>query len=84
MSFWKWLLGSSNPNHPAHDVSDLSTNSGGVVNPATGLPMLHGDMSGIDAGGNQYGMDTPHSSPGIDHCSNWDARSSGSSGAPWD
>lgn len=77
MSIWKWLLSGFDNNTGAHDAPDSSAEST-VVNPATGLPMLNGDMSGIDAGGSLYGSDSHHSSTG------WDAGSSGSGGIHWD
>jgi hypothetical protein len=57
MSFWKWLLGSPDHNTATHEASHSSTSSAGAVNPATGLPMVSGDMSGIDVGGSFYGTD---------------------------
>ncbi len=82
MSFWRWLFGSPDHNPSTHDFPDASADSAGVVNPATGLPMLNGDMSGIDAGGNLYGMDDHH--PSHDSGSSWDSSSSGSDWATWD
>lgn len=61
MAFWKWLLGSLDDNTAAPSVPTFSEGMGSTVNPATGLPMLSAGMSGVDAGGSQYGTDL-HSS----------------------
>lgn len=82
MSFWKWLLGRPDHSTSMHEGLDSFANSASVVNPATGLPMLNGDMSGIDAGGSLYGMDDHHPSHGSG--SSWDSGSSGSDWATWD
>lgn len=58
MSFWNWLLGSLDGNTTAPSVSIPTVDVGTVVNPATGLSMLSGGMSGVDAGGSLYGMDS--------------------------
>lgn len=39
------------------DVSAAESNEGRVVNPTTGLPMI-GGMSGVDTGGNPYGINS--------------------------
>lgn len=60
MALWKWLLGSLDDNTKA-----LSTPAPAeicsAVNPATGLPMLSGGISSLDAGGSPFGKDL-HSS----------------------
>ena len=33
--------------------------AGYTINPASDLPMISGDTSGVDVGGNPYGMDDP-------------------------
>lgn len=47
---------------PAHfdwssTPSSKSNNSGGAINPATGLPMISGEAHGFDVAGNAYGFD---------------------------
>tara|TARA_R110001599_G_scaffold77094_1_gene210680 strand:+ start:382 stop:747 length:366 start_codon:yes stop_codon:yes gene_type:complete len=39
------------------DSESLSPQETDLINPATGLPMLGGDIGGIDVGGNPYGFD---------------------------
>ncbi len=49
----------------------------GATNPATGLPMVSGDTSGVDVGGSPYGTDFHHDSF-VDHSSSgWDSGFSG-------
>ena len=51
MSIWNWLFG---------DVGDVTASSAldvTTTNPATGLPMIDGQMSGLDVAGNPYGID---------------------------
>jgi hypothetical protein len=38
-------------------IHDLGADMGCAINPATGLPMIGGDCSGIDVMGNPYGVD---------------------------
>lgn len=44
MGMWNWLFGGDMAPAPID------------INPVTGLPMV-GDIGGLDAGGNPYGMD---------------------------
>lgn len=65
MTFWKWLLGGLDDGTVAASAPVSDEDIGSTVNPATGLPMLSGGMSGVDAGGSPYGMDL-HSSTSRD------------------
>lgn len=38
----------------------------GAINPATGLPMLQGDCSGVDVGGSPFGADLHYETLGGD------------------
>jgi hypothetical protein len=55
MSIWKWLLG-GDVSTDSHNTHLTAATHGAEVNPATGLPMVDG-CSGVDVGGNPYGMD---------------------------
>lgn len=37
--------------------------SAAIVNPTTGLPMVGGDINGVDTGGNPFGAGPPEISP---------------------
>ncbi len=50
MGLFSWLNGLFNDDSGTID-------SGTTINPASGLPMINGDTSGFDVGGNPYGMD---------------------------
>lgn len=50
MGLFSWLGGLFNDDNESID-------NGTTINPASGLPMINGDTSGIDVGGNPYGMD---------------------------
>jgi len=59
MSIWKWLHGSLDGSTiDTHALTPINEMCATTVNPATGLPMLSGGMSGVDAGGSLYGMDS--------------------------
>ncbi len=50
MGLFSWLGGLFNDDNGSMDI-------GTTINPASGLPMVNGDTSGVDVGGNPYGMD---------------------------
>ncbi len=50
MGLFGWLGG-------LFDNDNGSMDTGTTINPASGLPMISGDTSGVDVGGNPYGMD---------------------------
>ena len=50
MGVFSWLGG-------LFDNDNGSMDTGATINPASGLPMISGDTSGVDVGGNPYGMD---------------------------
>ena len=72
MGLWNWLFGEFNGSNVTASASAFPEDIGSTVNPATGLPMLSGGMSGVDAGGSPYGTDM-HSSTA------WGAGSTGGS-----
>lgn len=51
MSIWDLLFGDDD-DAAASPAMDLTT-----TNPATGLPMIDGQIEGLDVGGSPYGMD---------------------------
>jgi hypothetical protein len=62
MGIFNWLggffNGFNNDDDTADSIgSDDIIGSGTTINPASGLPMISGDTSGVDVGGNPYGMD---------------------------
>ncbi len=57
MTFWKWMLGSLNDAAAEPSAPTIVEDTGSTVNPATGLPMLSGGMSGVDIGGSPFGTD---------------------------
>ena len=59
MGIFNWLSGLFNNDDDTIDTigSDDIIGSGTTINPASGLPMISGDTSGVDVGGNPYGMD---------------------------
>lgn len=73
MALWKWLLGSLDDNTTALSAPAPMEEVSSTVNPATGLPMLSGEISGVDTGGSPFGTDL-HSS------ASWGASTSCGSG----
>lgn len=59
MSLWNWLFGRA----PHALNEDVHSTTASTVNPATGLPMVNGDSTGIDVGGSPYGFDAHDHSP---------------------
>ncbi len=66
MGLFNWLNGLFNGddtfggiNSTGLDGSDdfLDSNTNTMINPASGLPMINGDTSGLDVAGNPFGMD---------------------------
>lgn len=53
-----WHLGLDSLGHPEPEITKQA------VNPATGLPMISGDASGIDVMGNPFGFDLQQESYG--------------------
>jgi hypothetical protein len=57
MQICKWLWGGA----PSTDDMGVGTTNwddgGSCINPATGLPMISGDLGGVDVGGSPYGTD---------------------------
>lgn len=57
-SFLKSLFGHSDEGlAPSATATPLPSDGAVCINPATGLPMLSGDCSGVDVAGNPYGCD---------------------------
>lgn len=52
MSIWRRLFGYSSTMG-----EHVTTVTGPVVNPATGLPMIDNTMGGVDVGGSPFGQD---------------------------
>ena len=59
MTFWQRWFGGASRNDEASPTVSLPP----VVNPSTGLPMIDGNIGGIDVGGSPYGTDIHHPSP---------------------
>jgi hypothetical protein len=59
MGIFNWLSGLFNSDDDTIGIngSDNIISSDTTINPASGLPMISGDTSGVDVGGNPYGMD---------------------------
>ena len=59
MGIFNWLGGLFNNDDDTIGINDSDDiiSSGTTINPASGLPMISGDTSGVDVGGNPYGMD---------------------------
>jgi hypothetical protein len=78
MSLWSWLFGSTSGTSDSDVHSTTASHATGAVNPATGLPMVSGDSTGIDIGGSPFGVDL-HSngtSTGCDSFGSFDSWSS--------
>ncbi len=56
-SICSWLTGSHSQN--IDSSFNNACDNGHTVNPATGLPMVNG-CSGVDVGGNPFGVDNHH------------------------
>ena len=79
MSLWNWLFGSASSAFDSDVHCTPASQATGAVNPATGLPMVSGDSTGIDIGGSPFGVDL-HSngttSTGCDSLGSFDSWSS--------
>jgi len=62
LSTWNWLFGD------VTDATAMPAMDSSTINPATGLPMVGDDMSGIDVGGSPFGTDL-HSTTDWTTCS---------------
>lgn len=54
----------------------LDSHHGTEMNPATGLPMISGDMTGVDIGGSAWGFASPHEPFAVEDSDDWRS--------PWD
>ena len=63
MSLWNWLFDDTAGEFNLDAHSTTASQAAGPVNPATGLPMVSGDWTGIDVGGSPFGFDLYSSAP---------------------
>ena len=86
MGIFNWLSGLFNNDDDTIGTtgSDDIIGSGTTINPASGLPMISGDTSGVDVEGNPFGMDDSddfnNNSDSFNSFGNDDSFDSGSSG----
>lgn len=79
MPLWDWLFRSVSSAFDSDVHSTPANHATGAVNPATGLPMVSGDSTGVDIGGSPFGADLHSNGTTNTGCDNFGSSDSWSS-----